>query len=97
MVVELSEARVDGLFYTRADWVQCQCCPPPLPSARRRPIEIFSVFCRFLEHYREKVMFQQLDDHLLDDIGVDVQSVQRIRLRERAVRQLSLTACGGHI
>jgi uncharacterized protein YjiS (DUF1127 family) len=42
-------------------------------------------------------MFERLEDHLLDDIGVDVQSMQHIRLRERAVRRLSLTACGGHI
>lgn len=88
---------MDGLFYTRADWMRCQCCPPPLPSARRHRDDILSVLCRFFERYREKVMFEQLDDHLLDDIGVDVQSVQRVRIRERAVRRLSLTACGGHI
>jgi len=88
---------VDGLLYSRADWVRRQCCPPPPPSARRPRAEILSVLCRFLERYRGKVTFQQLDDHLPDDIGVDVQSVQRLRLRERAVRRLSFIACGGHI
>lgn len=84
---------MDGHLYERADWVCDQCCP----SARHDGSDPLSALCRFLERYREKVIFERIDDHLLDDIGVDVESVQRIRLRERTVRHLSLIACGGHI
>jgi len=88
---------VGDLLFVRADWLRNQCCPRPASSAEPHRVNIGSFLCRHLERYREKIFFGQFDDHLLVDIGVDVQAIEQMRARDRAVRRLSLIANGGGI
>ena len=94
-MVEVSEARVGRHLYARADWLSCQCCSGPSPSTWYSRFDLFSSLCRSLELYREKVMFEDLDDHVLDDVGIDSEMIRRSRLNAYAIRRLSLVACGG--
>ena len=85
-----------GLVWDRADWEGTRCCRPPSSPTWCNRINVLAYLCRWVSGYRERSVFEQLEDHLLHDIGVDAASVRRpTSERERAVRRLWRIAIGG--
>jgi hypothetical protein len=46
----------------------------------------------------QRAAYEQLDDHLLDDIGIDDEGwLRRVRRREEALRRVWLAGLGGFL
>jgi DNA-directed RNA polymerase subunit N (RpoN/RPB10) len=96
-MLEMAEAAVRDLAEFRADWrVRPCCCPLPASPTWSDRVNVFASLCRRIETYRQKVVLEQLDDHLLDDIGIDNWIFRRMTIQERrAYRRICRVACGG--
>jgi uncharacterized protein YjiS (DUF1127 family) len=92
----MSEVGVRDLAQFRADWSVRPCCPLPASPTWRDRLNVFASLCRRIEGYRQKAVLEQLDDRLLDDIGIDGRALRRMTIQQRqAVRRMWRAACGG--
>ena len=85
------------LVQFRADGRVRPCCPLPASPTWRDRVNLFASLCRRIETYRQKAVLEQLDDRLLDDIGIDGRTFRRMTIQQKqAVRRIIWrVACGG--
>ena len=77
-------------------WRMRPCCPLPVTPTWRDRINIFAVVCRRISRNKQQVVFEQMDDRLLDDIGIDGKAVRRMTVEQKeALRRLRRAAYGG--
>ncbi|MGO8918675.1 MAG: DUF1127 domain-containing protein [Stellaceae bacterium] len=82
----------------RAPWVGTECCPAPSFPTWRDRLNLISAACRWAARYGQCAAYEQLDDHLLDDIGIDEEGwLRRSRQREAALRRVWLAGFGGFL
>ena len=87
-----------NLAEVRAGQMEIQCCRPSASLRWRRPVDVGSMICRWWVGYRQRAAFKALDDHLLDDIGIDSGRLRRMtHQRELATRRLCRIANGWFI
>lgn len=95
-MLEISEVGVRDLAEFRADRKGHACCPLPASPTWRDRINVFASLCRRIETYRQEAALEQLDDHLLDDIGIDHRTFERMTIQERqAFGRMWRAAYGG--
>lgn len=75
-----------------------ECCPAPSLRGWCDRLNLGVAVCRCASRYGQRVVFEQLDDHLLDDIAVDGDGwLRKSRDSEAAFRKMRLAGCGGFL
>ena len=82
----------------RVRWLEAERRPASAPHRRRDRLNVFAAAGRRAARYLQRAAFEQLEDYLLDDIGVDVEwSLRSWREREKALRRVWLAGLGGFL
>lgn len=77
-------------------WFETENLPSAIVSKLVRRLNFISAARRWATRYGQRAVFEQLDDHLLDDIGIDVEgALSRWRQRQEVLRRGWLAGFGG--
>jgi len=94
----MSEPGVRRYGDVRSPWFETECCPAPSSPSWRDRLNLVSAARRWVARYGQRAAYEQLDEHLLDDIGIDEEGwLRRSRQREEALRRVWLAGCGGFL
>jgi uncharacterized protein YjiS (DUF1127 family) len=79
----------------------------PLPETDRHPSApssgphdrpgVMSSVWNWARRRGQRKAFEELDDHLLDDIGIDDGRLRRTHQKDAAFRRMYLAGCGGFL
>jgi uncharacterized protein YjiS (DUF1127 family) len=87
---------VRGSPDVRSSSLETECCLAPSCSGWRDRVNLVSTVRRWATRYGQRAAYGQLDEHLLDDIGVDEkEALSRSRQRRDVFRRMWIAGCGG--
>jgi len=75
-----------------------ECCPVPGSPGWLDRLNVAATVCRWASRYGRRAAYELLDDHLLDDVAIDLDGhLRKLRDREATFRRVWLAGCGGFL
>jgi hypothetical protein len=89
---------VGGAVRSYGDIRVAECCPVPGSPGWLDRLNIAAAVCRWASRYGRRAAYELLDDHLLDDVAIDLDGhLRKLRDREATFRRVWLAGCGGFL